>query len=284
MKTYRQALTEALPEPYASLAISRMSPDDVDDKVEGRIIGSAFTWAYTPEGHEFWEAVQFYTEGRGQLPPLPGSTDLESRILILESRIAFLESLTPPAAPVADEAATRGLPDAGEGYIILGPDDVIKDGDEIWLSILRPPQWDTYLGLAIGQTVGDDHARRPVPATVYPTTPLPEGYDKWVCRGQGWKSKGDVWYVARNATYGDPFGLAPSRGTTSGFNTLEYWEAVRTRPRYRLLVSGEVIRDGDEAYIFPPGEWVPSPHSGSTFCELELAPIRRPITDYTDAP
>lgn len=223
MKTYRQALTEALPEPYASLAISRMPPDDVDDKVEGRIIGSAFTWSPTPEGHGFWEAVQFYTEGRGQLPRLPGSTDLESRILILESRIAALESPTAVATPAADETEE------------------------------------------------------------YPTTPLPAGYDKWVCRGQGWKSEDKVWWTARNATYGDPFCTCPSRGSTSGFCDLEYWEAVRTRPRYRLLVSGEVIRDGDEAYIFPPGQWVPSLHSGSTFCELELAPIRRPITDYTDA-
>lgn len=281
MKTYRQAITEVLPEPYASLAISRMDPCKVDRHVSGRIVGSAFLWSDAPEGHGFWEAVQTYAEGRGQLPPIP----LESRILTLESRIAFLESQVPPAAPVVEEAATRGLPDVGEGYVILRPDDVIKDGDEIWLPMLRPPQWDTYLG----QTVGEGHARRPVP--VYPTTPLPDGYDKWVCRGTGWKSEDVVWFVARNVGYDDPFGARPERGTTSGYSSLEYWEAVREHPRYRLLVPGEVIRYGDEGLAEHssicdiPDTWAAACDSlGDTYDPDRHTVFRRAITDYTDAP
>jgi hypothetical protein len=119
--------------------------------------------------------------------------------------------------------------------------------------------------------------------------PLPEGCARWVYRGNAWVSPGRVHWTARNFHYGDPCGCA-SFGQTNGLGILEYWEAVRKHPRYRLLVSGEVIWDGDEALdthavgVGTLDVWVPSTSVGREYIPAVNTIIRRAISNYTDAP
>ena len=290
MKAYQQVITELLPEPYASLAIERCDYPDREYQHEIKsVLSFAFVWFNTPEGLDFWSKVDEHLRTGTPLPPAP----FESRILTLESRIAFLESLTPPAAPVVDEVAAPvddevAAPDAGEGYRLLEPGEVIEAGDQVWLPYSG--KWGDFHQSAIGSPLlpGCSAARRPIPTPVYPTTPLPEGCARWVYRGNAWVSPGRVHWTARNFHYGDPCGCA-SFGQTNGLGILEYWEAVRKHPRYRLLVSGEVIRDGDEALdthavgVGALDVWVPSTSVGREYIPTIHTVIRRPITKYTDA-
>ena len=81
-KTIRQLLSE-LPECYRERAIQNALNDEgglgIDRLLEGPFkhspsdaIGSSFIWMDTPEGHDFWEAVdRHFQDPSNPLPPLP---------------------------------------------------------------------------------------------------------------------------------------------------------------------------------------------------------------------
>jgi hypothetical protein len=94
------------------------------------------------------------------------------------------------------------------------------------------------------------------PATRYPTTPLPEGFDRWECRGPGWSSSSATFttgYVG-----GEPnWDQRHTTGSTGAYSRLEYWEAVKDAPTYRMLEAGEVIEEGDEFLVAgSDNEWL----------------------------
>ena len=83
------------------------------------------------------------------------------------------------------------------------------------------------------------------PETRYPTTQLPEGFDRWECRGFGWGADGAIFTTG----YAEPvpnWDRVYSRGDTGAYPRLEYWEAVKDEPAYRMLEAGERIEEGDE--------------------------------------
>jgi len=72
-KTIRKWLEE-LPDGYRELAIKNYGPDYHYGPLINSlpyVILEAFTWGETPEGHKFWEAVHVWSQGAGELPPLP---------------------------------------------------------------------------------------------------------------------------------------------------------------------------------------------------------------------
>ena len=81
-------------------------------------------------------------------------------------------------------------------------------------------------------------------AGALPPFDLPEGYDRWVCRGFGWKAE-QVKYVIWSNKKWDRCAF-PYHSDANGISDLEYWEAVKDGPVYRDLVPGEIIRPGDE--------------------------------------
>jgi hypothetical protein len=82
----------------------------------------------------------------------------------------------------------------------------------------------------------------------YPTTPLPEGFDRWECRGFGWKPGRKVTYTIAYLP-GDFWGSAMADRIPDGHQNYEYWEAVKAEPGYRMLEAGERIEEGDEFLV-----------------------------------
>lgn len=58
-KTIREWLLE-LPEPYRSLALKNMFKGDreIDSENEIEALRAAFTWAYSPQGYEYWRNLK----------------------------------------------------------------------------------------------------------------------------------------------------------------------------------------------------------------------------------
>ena len=83
------------------------------------------------------------------------------------------------------------------------------------------------------------------PAERYPTTPLPEGFDRWECRGFGWAAGGAI-YTTGYAGPSPNWDRVYSTGESARYPRLEYWEAVKDEPSYRMLEAGERIEEGDE--------------------------------------
>src|SRR5690554_5900850 len=72
-KTIREWLEE-LPDGYRELALK--NHDGLIVSNLSTAIMEAFHWRRTPEGegHKFWEAVHVWSQGAGELPPLPQET------------------------------------------------------------------------------------------------------------------------------------------------------------------------------------------------------------------
>jgi hypothetical protein len=86
-RTYRDALNE-LPEPYRSQALENIEeqrePGYLDRETSLRglhILGYCFTWANSPQGHDYWEAVE-----EGHNPELPADTNDDAASLPPERR------------------------------------------------------------------------------------------------------------------------------------------------------------------------------------------------------
>ena len=90
------------------------------------------------------------------------------------------------------------------------------------------------------------------PLERYPTTPLPEGFDRWECRGFGWAA-GSAIFTTGYAEPSPNWDRVYSTGDAGGYPRLEYWEAVKDEPTYRMLEAGERIEAGDEFQHFALG-------------------------------
>ncbi len=250
--TLRQYFIANLPTAYADRAIANTEAYcktllDAEAPRRHDIISCSFVWRHTTESDDFWFAVDQHIRTGSPLPPIPGvqeaeAPSLETRLSLLESRIAALESAARSA--VSSETAADPEPVAPE----------------------------------------------------YPTTPLPAGYDRWVCRGTGWKPGVRAVYTTRYPSIHGTFNTAASEMVPLGYDTLEYWEAVKdavpgsTPTHYRLLSEGEVIREGDEYLedlsieIGVHDLWLPVEVSlGHPFDPATNAPTRRRISSHTDA-
>lgn len=184
----------------------------------------------------------------------------------------------------AVENPDGGTPDPGEGYRWLVAGDVIEAGDQYRLA----DDWGTFDPAVYGWSYGVPdaggraiygHCRRKLPAPEhYPTTPLPEGFDRWVCRGEAWASEGGVVY-----TFFDLYDRTWFNGdcsvpeATAAYPNIEYWEAVKDEPTYRMLEPGEVIEAGDE-WKTAKGGWTRAKHSiGALVATHARHRIRRPL-------
>jgi len=67
-KTIREWL-ETLPDGYRERAIKNYDRFPINSL--SRAISETFLWRPTPEGYEFWDAVDSWAQGFGELPPLP---------------------------------------------------------------------------------------------------------------------------------------------------------------------------------------------------------------------
>ena len=148
----------------------------------------------------------------------------------------------------------------GDGYRFLEPREVIEEGDEVYFE--WDNRWDRYLGCAIGQKqAASNIGRRKLPEAPpahYPTTPLPEGFNRWECRGTGWDPGFPVTYVHTITPDHTRFGNVCSDHRPWGNPATEYWEAVKDEPSYRILEPGEQVLEGDEFYRTSSNEWVPT--------------------------
>jgi hypothetical protein len=69
---YRQALAPYLPPPILERAVANYDGTHLRENHPYELIGSAFIWARTPEGEDFWIDVDRFVCGDAhELPPLP---------------------------------------------------------------------------------------------------------------------------------------------------------------------------------------------------------------------
>jgi hypothetical protein len=127
-----------------------------------------------------------------------------------------------------------------------------------------------------------------VEPALYPTTPLPEGFDRWECRGFGWEPGREIaCYTVR--FFNDQYWAIPISGRRpDGQEDYEYWEAVVEQPTYRMLEAGEVIEEGDEFRSRKFSDWdtprelhpwkpVPDPALGAKLFASNVGHYRRLI-------
>lgn len=152
---------------------------------------------------------------------------------------------------------------------------------------------ESRVGVLEGLTTTPEPAR-------YPATPLPEGFDRWECRGTCWVIPSSAVWCSRwteasgkTASWEQEALVGPKgRGWHDGGRAdLEYWEAVKDGPpkppTYRLLNPGEIIRETDEVYI-RRGAWVweamgEDLATGLPFDPSWQQPMRRLVKSYEDA-
>lgn len=258
--TYRQLINERLPEPFRTQALENTPDERLEQEVRIRtdlepgfqFVSTLFAWSDSPQGHDYWSRVRC---GDLSSPPqdTPPAPTPEARLDILESRIAVLEGLViKPEAPDCGEVAidTSGNgypstpPDPGPGYRLLEEGETILDGDEE-ADGEEGGGWSVTHKANTGGTFTKRiwfPVRRKLPAR-YPTTPLPEGFDRWECRGLAWEPGRRVVYTVINVDSLETWPVA-SEGTPRGFDNLEYWEAVKDGPVLAVGKTREAVKDG----------------------------------------
>lgn len=180
--------------------------------------------------------------------------------------------------------------DPSERYRLLAPGEKILEGDEFLVA--SSGRWEKCSGISIGGEA-DPRAgvsfRRKIAADHYPITPLPEGFDKWVCRGKGWPVPADAVWCSRWTDDSDKPPCWESaalvgpeaRGWPDGGRAdLEYWEAVKDEPGYRMLEFGEQVLPGDEFFRTSSKEWVPSIARDYHVMTSDIGLYRRPVQAY----
>ena len=75
-----------LPEPYKTLAEKRRREDDEPNTEIDDLI-AAFEWSHTPEGIDFWDAVDNALSEK-ELPPIPVATPTKGLLCELLQRIS----------------------------------------------------------------------------------------------------------------------------------------------------------------------------------------------------
>ena len=116
----------------------------------------------------------------------------------------------------------------------------------------------------------------PAPSDHYPPFDLPEGYDRWVCRGLEWKAQKVFYVITENGKWYDCRG--PGKADANGVPDYEYWEAVKdtTEEPYRSLGLNETLQKGDQ--LMSNGHWIPAVDSiGLELGKSEFPAARRPL-------
>lgn len=196
-----RAWLETLPEPYRTQSLMNVPYSRWYKEVRSLAgaVNFFFTWSESPEGYAYWHDVLV--------------------------RVTSGEFDVPEVEPVCDATLPEGFNRweyRGRGW---------SPGKRLWYA--RALGFDhayTYDGVPGGQ--GDSHfweaVKDPTHADLKPTTPIPEGFDRWEYRGPGWEGRGVVYttyaggaggdgYWDKNRTIGDP----------GGYSRLHYWEAVK---------------------------------------------------------
>ena len=103
---------------------------------------------------------------------------------------------------------------------------------------------------------------------------LPDGYDRWVSRGLGWrtdKANYCTWDTKTERWKGKCEGCS-----ANGLEHYEYWEAVKDEPTYQALGWHDILQKGDQ--LLSNIHWIPAVDSiGKVLGTTEWPAARRPL-------